>query len=454
MLTTQLANVTAQLVKLASHQEKRNARLRDGAVERMRRMRERRRQEAAELVTRNTIDPEEDPVSYALHPSHVTRNDESEILEVVEPQALSLGDVTRNTNPGVTRNTSPTVPPAGSPPMVSPSFPTPLLTTSLAPPPSPPPSSPASAAASEGAQARAHDERELPATRRKPDTPEARALTRCLATIGRAVPESYHDVLRSALRPMQQTRRLAWATSLEQLLAGEGGSGLHPTGDQLGRAIQEAAQNNEFQGRVFLGYVRRVMNADAGQPASGLDDAMAGASVTERWLARFFGSERGTARQEARRSIARLLTGEAVQDNGRAVRAKDSAHLERCAAAMLDPSFTLRNPAAAVTVLLRKLQDPEKDANGRLPGEAQAHAETQSRTREEKYDSARKRAIAKWRMSHVEESTRLDAQFAQGIGPHDFAGRTAAAARAAQEIAQLIEWPDYETWLSAEQLPA
>lgn len=168
-----------------------------------------------------------------------------------------------------------------------------------------------------------------------------------------------------------------------------------------------------------------------------------------RWLARFYGDAGAERQAEVRAQLAALWQGESVKLKQTPVKAKNTEHLTRKAAEMLEVGFTLRDKSKAIVILLQKLGDPEKDANGNLPGEAMAAAAKREEQLADVYETDRKKAIAVWEKANPAEVVTIEdaARSAMTTAQDNIGYRSELTARKNAVIIERMAFPDFEHWL-------
>lgn len=186
---------------------------------------------------------------------------------------------------------------------------------------------------------------------------------------------------------------------------------------------------------------RRASDSESGRGTSP-------ARALARWIERFYGTAKGRRRDAVRKQLGMLWNGESVKLYGTPVTPKDRAHLERKAAEMLEPEFACDNDDRAIVILLQKLTDQERDANGKFPSENAAIAAKEEEQLADEHESARKAAIAEWRVSHVTELLQLEHDLRSTVTTPktDIGYRAELALRVNAVIVERMGFPDFDTW--------
>jgi hypothetical protein len=147
--------------------------------------------------------------------------------------------------------------------------------------------------------------------------------------------------------------------------------------------------------------------------------------------------------------LAAALSPKGVRVRGNDfARAKDRAHLDRCIARTI--ADEIRIPDRAIVVLMKKLQDEEKDDRGRYPGEANVERDKAVIAKENAYDRARRAAANDWSKDNPDELARLQKTARLNCPAEGQLGDIARNSWLLQEISKRNGFPDYETWLSGQ----
>jgi hypothetical protein len=167
------------------------------------------------------------------------------------------------------------------------------------------------------------------------------------------------------------------------------------------------------------------------------------------FLDRFYRDATPARRAEVEAQIYASLSpaGARLRGNDH-VLAKNRAHLERCIARTM--AETIRIPDRAIVVLLKKLQDEEKNERGRYPGEANVDRDKAVIAKENAYDRARRAAANDWSKDNPDELERLKKTAWLNCPAKGELGDVARNSWLLQEISKRNAFPDYETWLSGQ----
>jgi hypothetical protein len=164
-----------------------------------------------------------------------------------------------------------------------------------------------------------------------------------------------------------------------------------------------------------------------------------------RFLEMFYAGAKPERLARVREELGAALSPQGARLRGNDfVRAKDRAHLDRCIARTM--AEKIRIPDRAIVVLLKKLQDEEKDDLGRYPGEVNVDRQNAVIAKEEAYDRARRAAANDWSKSHADELPKLQRTARINCSVDGKLGDLARNSWLLQEICTRIAFPDFETW--------
>lgn len=191
----------------------------------------------------------------------------------------------------------------------------------------------------------------------------------------------------------------------------------------------------------------RKGGADADQKVQRTTAASGQAGTLARWLARFYTDAKPGRHDQIREQLMVLYRGGEVRFRKTSVRARDVAHLERKAEEMLDLGFTIEKDDSAMAVLLMKLQDPETDARGKLPGEAETERRRAEERESDRYNTARREAVDAWSEQHAADvaEIRAAAELEHPLSRGDI-GNLVRERAITTAIAAKIQFPDFDTW--------
>jgi hypothetical protein len=168
-----------------------------------------------------------------------------------------------------------------------------------------------------------------------------------------------------------------------------------------------------------------------------------------RFLETFYAGATPERRAKVLSELAAALSPKGVRVRGNDfARAKDRAHLDRCIARTI--ADEIRIPDRAIVVLMKKLQDEEKDDRGRYPGEANVERDKAVIAKENAYDRARRAAANDWSKDNPDELARLQKTARLNCPAEGQLGDIARNSWLLQEISKRNGFPDYETWLSGQ----
>lgn len=188
--------------------------------------------------------------------------------------------------------------------------------------------------------------------------------------------------------------------------------------------------------------------SDIAKPITKASDSDKTESILARWLARFYGDATAERQAEVRAQLAALWKGESVKLKHVPVKAKDTDHLTRKAAEMIEVGFTIRDRSKAIVILLQKLADPEKDANGNLPGEARALELKREEKRADAWETARKKAAAEWEATYPAQAAAIEAEVRASMttNENDVNYQLEVNIRKVELIIERLGFPDFEHW--------
>lgn len=172
-----------------------------------------------------------------------------------------------------------------------------------------------------------------------------------------------------------------------------------------------------------------------------------------RFLEAFYADAIPKRRAEIATQLVAALSrpGARIRGNDYA-QAKDRGHLDRCIAKTM--AERIDKPNSAIVVLLKKLQDEEKDDRGRYPGEANVDREKAAIAKDDAYDRARRSAANDWAKEHGTEFEQLEQAAFLNCSIKGTAGDIVRNSWLLQEICKRISFPPFEEWLSTREVTA
>jgi len=219
-----------------------------------------------------------------------------------------------------------------------------------------------------------------------------------------------------------------------------------PTPDVDKAGAKERAERGPKEGQAGVSDHReRDSDSDGSETETETSDS----DSERRFLEMFYADAKPERRAYVRRELAAALSPQGARVRGNDfARAKDRGHLDRCIRQTM--AENIRIPDRASVVLLKKLQDEEKDERGRYPGEANVDREKAVLAKDDAYDRARRAAANAWSKEHPDEMENLQRAAWLTCSVHGSIGDRVRNSWLLQEISTLIAFPNFEAWAAGE----